>query len=156
MKYISTLLAVKDIKKSRQFYEEIFHEEVKFDFGRNIVFKSGICLQQDFALLADISPESIVERSHNMELYYEASDFESELNRLAEYQSIKYVHPLKIHAWKQQVIRIYDPDYHIIEIGEAMESVAKKYLQKGYSIEETAKIIQHPIAFVKSVELGKK
>lgn len=27
------------------------------------------------------------------------------------------------HSWGQRVIRIYDPDCHVIEIGESMEYV---------------------------------
>lgn len=48
--------------------------------------------------------------------------------------------------------RIYDPDYHIIEIGESMAVIAKRYLNDGYSVEETAEIIQHPVEFVEMVK----
>lgn len=36
---------------------------------------------------------------------------------------IEYVNPLMQHDWGQRVIRIYDPDRHVIEIGESI----KKY-----------------------------
>ena len=49
-------------------------------------------------------------------------------------------------------MRIYDPDHHIIEIGESMAVIARRYLANGYSVEETAKIIQHPVEFVKSCD----
>ena len=58
----------------------------------------------------------------------------------------------KKHDWQQRVVRIYDPDMHIIEIGESMAVIAKRYLAQGHSIEETAKIIQHPVEFVRSVQ----
>ncbi|MDP4183301.1 MAG: glyoxalase/bleomycin resistance/dioxygenase family protein, partial [Bacillota bacterium] len=29
--------------------------------------------------------------------------------------------------------------------------IARRYIKQGFSVEETAKIIQHPIEFVKSV-----
>lgn len=60
------------------------------------------------------------------------------------------MHPPKKHDWQQRVVRIYDPDYHIIEIGESMAFIAKRYLSQGYSEEETSKIIQHPIEFVRN------
>ena len=56
------------------------------------------------------------------------------------------------HEWKQRVVRIYDPDHHIIEIGESMAVIARRYLANGYSVEETAKIIQQPVEFVKSCD----
>ena len=31
---------------------------------------------------------------------------------------INYVHPVKEHSWGQRVVRFYDPDCHIIEVGE--------------------------------------
>lgn len=33
-------------------------------------------------------------------------------------------------------------------MGESMAVIAKRYLDEGYSVEETSKIIQHPIEFV--------
>jgi hypothetical protein len=38
---------------------------------------------------------------------------------------------------------------HIIEIGESMVSVVKRFLNQGLSVEETAQRTQHPIEFVK-------
>jgi hypothetical protein len=46
-------------------------------------------------------------------------------------------------------MRFYDPDMHIIEVGESMESVARRFLRKGLSVEETAKRILMPEEFVK-------
>lgn len=37
-------------------------------------------------------------------------------------------------------------------IGESMAVIAKRYLKDGYTVEETAKIIQHPVEFVKMVK----
>lgn len=83
-----------------------------------------------------------------MELYFEVEDFDAFMQKIQECENIKYVHQPKKYDWKQRVVRIYDPDYHIIEIGESMSIIAKRYLDEGYSIEETSKIIQHPIEFV--------
>ena len=41
---------------------------------------------------------------------------------------IEYVHPLRKYEWQQRVVRIYDPDMHIIEIGESMAMIARRYL----------------------------
>jgi hypothetical protein len=61
---------------------------------------------------------------------------------------VQHVHPPKKHEWQQRVVRIYDPDWHIIEIGESMAMIARRYLDDGYPVEETAKIIQYPLEFV--------
>jgi hypothetical protein len=43
------------------------------------------------------------------------------------------------HSWGQRVIRFYDLDKHIIEVGEAMKIVVKRFLSQGLSMEDTAK-----------------
>lgn len=69
--------------------------------------------------------------------------------KLKDIDSIRYVHELKEQPWGQRVIRLYDPDMHIIEIGEPMQSVVKRLLSKGLSVEETVKKTLMPEEFVK-------
>lgn len=83
-----------------------------------------------------------------MELYFEAEDFDEFIQKLKAYKDVEYVHAPKKHDWQQRVVRIYDPDRHIIEIGESMAVIVKRYIADGYSVEETAKIIQSPVEFV--------
>jgi len=45
---------------------------------------------------------------------------------------------------------------HIIEVGEKMETVVKRFIRQGLSIEETAERTQHPIEFVKACNLEGK
>ena len=118
------------------------------DLGKNVTFSGGFAIQEDFAWLTDIDPASVVKNSHNMELYFEVDDFDAFLQLLAEHKEVKLVHPPKKHEWQQRVVRIYDPDLHMIEVGESMEVIAKRYLAQGLSVEEVSQIIQHPVEFV--------
>ncbi len=145
--YKLPLLAVKDVEASKKFYGELFGLTVAMDLGRNVTFSAGFAIQQDFAWLCDLPKESVVERSHNMELYFEVEDFDTFLERLAAFD-VEQVHPPKTHEWKQRVARIYDPDGHIIEIGESMAVIARRFLAQGKTPEETAALIQHPIEFI--------
>jgi len=38
---------------------------------------------------------------------------------------------------------------HIIEVGESMEIVIKRFLKQGLSVEETANRTMHPIEYVR-------
>ena len=38
------------------------------------------------------------------------------------------MHPVKEHSWGQRVVRFYDPDRHIIEVGENMKVVCRRFL----------------------------
>lgn len=148
MNFKLALLAVKDVNVSKKFYKELFNQEVVLDLGRNVTFSGGFAIQEDFAWLVDLPVNSVVEKSNNMELYFEVDDFDEFIQKMKDYRNIEYVHQPKKHEWQQRVVRIYDPDHHIIEIGESMAVIAKRYLAKGYSVEETSKIIQHPIEFL--------
>ena len=148
MKFELPLLAVQDVEVSKKFYKELFEQEVVLDLGRNVTFSGGFAIQQDFAWLTDIDPDSVIRNSHNMELYFEVDDFDEFLTLLEKHKEVELVHSPKKHKWQQRVVRIYDPDYHMIEIGESMEVIAKRYLSQGLSVKEVSEIIQHPVEFV--------
>jgi catechol 2,3-dioxygenase-like lactoylglutathione lyase family enzyme len=155
MKFVCPLIAVSDLEASKQFYQKVFNQEVTLDLGWNVSFSGGFAIQLNFDKLLGLNPDSVVTRSHNFELYFEDDDFDSLMKKLEQYPEIEYVHPPKKYEWQQRVVRIYDPDKHIIEIGESMAAIVRRYLAEGHSIAETAHIIQHPIAFVQNVANGK-
>lgn len=148
MKFKLAVLAVEDVNRSKQFYSELFDQTVALDLGKNVTFNSGFGVQEDFAWLTSLNKDSVIKKAHNMELYFEVDDFDDFLQRLCAYNPLEYVHPPMKHDWQQRVVRIYDPDGHVIEIGESMEVIARRYLHQGFSIQETAEIIQHPLDFV--------
>lgn len=148
MRFRLPLLAVQDVEASKMFYRQLFDQEVALDLGKNVTFNGGFAIQENFAWLADIDPDSVMKNSHNMELYFEVDDFDAFLRLLDQHPEVQRVHPPKKHEWQQRVIRIYDPDFHMIEVGESMEIIAKRYLSQGLSVEQVASLIQHPVAFV--------
>lgn len=150
MRYSGVLLAVSDLDKSKKFYQELFDQTIVLDLGWNVTFSGGFIIQLNFDKLTNIPKDKIIKKSNNMELYFEVDDFDAFLEKLHTYPGIEYVNEPIQCDWKQRIVRIYDPDYHIIEIGESMRIIAKRYLSQGYSVEETSKIIQHPIEFVRS------
>ena len=139
MKYSCTMITVKDIGSSRKFYESLFGLEVYQDYGKNISFSCGLSLQQDFDLLANIPKDKILRESNNMELYFEEEDFDGFLEKLKRYPDIRYLHDAIEYPWGQRVIRFYDPDGHIIEVGEEMRMIVRRFLDSGLSIEQTSK-----------------
>lgn len=108
MKFKLALLAVKDVNVSKQFYKELFNQEVILDLGRNVTFSGGFAIQEDFAWLTDVPVNSVIEKSNNMELYFEVDDFDRVIQKMKNYRNIEYVHQPKKHEWQQRVVRIYD------------------------------------------------
>ena len=154
MRYQSALIAVKNVKKSLAFYQHWFGMEVEVDLGWNIGLKGGLALQEHFAELVGLPENSVFEKSHNMELYFDCENLDELEQRLLKDPSIEWVHPIKEYPWKQRVIRIYDPDHHMIEIGESMPMVFRRLIAQGHSIEDTATLTEHPLAYVRAVVEG--
>jgi catechol 2,3-dioxygenase-like lactoylglutathione lyase family enzyme len=151
LKFVCPLIAISNLEVSRKFYEEVLGQKVVLNLGWNVWFSGVFSIQLNFADIISIERNTVMKKSHNFELYFEEDDFDAFIVHLKRFDNIQYVHQPKKHEWQQRVVRIYDPDMHIIEIGESMAVIAKRYLSQGLSVEETAKIIQHPIEFVKSV-----
>ena len=145
MKYIGTVLAVDDIKLSRKFYEEIFGLEVCQDYGINISFTCGLSLQESFDWLVDIPKEKILKQTNNMELYFETEDLDAFVEILQKRSDIDIVNEVKEYPWGQRVIRLYDLDKHIIEVGENMLLVIQRFLDSGLTKEQTAERMNLPL-----------
>ena len=136
MKHVCTLISVADINASRKFYEDLFGLEVFQDYGRNIAFTCGLALQQDFDWLVDLPKEKVLKKSNNAEIIFEEQDFDGFLKKLEEYPDIEYLGEVTEHSWGQRVIRFYDLDGHIIEVGEDMKMVIQRFLDTGMAMEE--------------------
>ena len=138
MKYVCVVISVADINAARKFYEDLFGLEVYQDYGRNIAFTCGLALQQDFDWLVNIPKEKVLKKSNNAEVGFEEQNFDGFLNKLKEYPDIEYLGEVIEHSWGQRVIRFYDLDGHLIEVGEDMKMVIKRFLNTGMSMEEVS------------------
>lgn len=136
MKHVYMLISVADINAARKFYEDLFGLEVFQDYGRNIAFTCGLALQQDFDWLVDLPKEKVLKKSNNAEIVFEEQDFDGFLNKLKEYPDIEYLGEVIEHSWGQRVIRFYDLDGHIIEVGEDMKMVIQRILDSGMTMGE--------------------
>jgi catechol 2,3-dioxygenase-like lactoylglutathione lyase family enzyme len=134
-----TLLSVRNIETSRSFYEDLFGLKVISDYGKNIVFSCRLALQEEFDKLISISEREIVAKSNNAEIVFEESDFDSFLEKLQSHPDVACLGDVKEQSWGQRVIHFYDPDGHLIEVGEDMKVVARRFLNEEMSIEQAAK-----------------
>ena len=117
MKLKNILIVVKDIDKAREFYHKLFGIDLVLDNDGNMILTEGLVLQ-DEKIWKSFLDRDIVPKSNSCELYFEEQDIESfveKLNRL--YPSIEYVNHLMTHSWGQRVIRFYDLDGNLIEVG---------------------------------------
>ncbi len=147
MKLLSSMLVVRDMEKSLKFYKEILGLDVILDFGANKTLTGGLALQTLETYKAFIGTEDISFGGNNFEIYFEEDDFDAFAKKLHDC-AVKSVHPVKEHSWGQRVIRFYDPDRHIIEVGENMKSVCRRFLDSGMTAEQTARRMDVPLDYV--------
>lgn len=138
MKYSYTVISVTDINAARKFYEDLFGLEVFQDYGKNIAFTCGLALQQDFDWLVGLPKDNVLKKTNNMELCFEEQDFDNFLNKLKNYPGVECLGDMIEHSWGQRVIRFYDLDHHIIEVGEDMKMVVNRFLASGMTMEEVS------------------
>ena len=138
MKYTCVDISVANINAARRFYQDLFGLEVYQDYGKNIAFTCGLALQQDFDWLVNLTKEKIIKKSNNAEIVFEEQDFDGFLNKLKAYSNIEYLGEVIEHSWGQRVIRFYDPDGHVIEVGEDMKMVIQRFLNAGMTMEEVS------------------
>ncbi|PRR82509.1 glyoxalase [Clostridium vincentii] len=136
MKYTCTVISVADINLSRKFYEDLFEVELYQNYGINISFTCGLSLQQEFDWLINLPKEEILEKSNNIELCFEEENFDNFIEKLKEYPNIKYLGDVIEHSWGQRVVRFYDLDGHLIEVGEYMKMVINRFFAIGLTIDE--------------------
>ncbi|GAU79658.1 VOC family protein [Fusibacter sp. 3D3] len=148
MTYKGCLLAVKDIVASKYFYEKVLHQNAVMDIGVHVAFE-GFSLQQGYAELVEVAVNSVKERSHNFQLYFEVEDLDKVYAEMKSISDLHWLHEIREYPWGQRDIRVYDPDNHIVEIAEDMNTVINRFLNQGMSLEEIAKRTMFPLEVVK-------
>jgi catechol 2,3-dioxygenase-like lactoylglutathione lyase family enzyme len=137
VKFTAPLIVVEDIARSRNFYEQVLGQTVKFDFGENVQFDGdfSIHLKPHYQMrLGGEDTFPVTKKAHWGELYFKTDELETIQQRLNA-AGVEFIHPVREQPWGERVMRFYDPDGHIIEIGEALESVARRFHRDGQTIE---------------------
>ena len=120
MRLKNVLIVVKDIEKSRKFYHDLFGIDLVLDNDGNMILTEGLVLQ-DEKIWKSFLGRDILSQNNACELYFEEQDIEVFVEKLERlYPSIEYVNRLMTHSWGQRVIRFYDLDGNLIEVGTPM------------------------------------
>lgn len=120
MKFVNPLPFVNDMDRSKQFYSEVMDLRILEDHGDFVRFETGFALHAGKSLHQTVfgnAPD--VDRPYgrlNLVLYFEVEDIDSTFERIAE--KVELIHEVRRESWGQRVFRFFDPDRHIVEIGE--------------------------------------
>ncbi|NBK92312.1 glyoxalase [bacterium 1XD21-13] len=151
MRLKNVLIVVKDIDRSKRFYQDLFGLRTITDFGGNVILTEGLVLQ-DKSTWEQLIEKETIHGDGDMELYFEENQMDDFLKKLEAYpEPVRYLNKPMEHAWGQRVVRIYDPDGHMIEVGEAMDFVARRFCRAGMTLEEIAEKTQLPLDQVQGI-----
>lgn len=148
MKFVCSLIAAQDLEKSKRFYRDVLGLNVTTDFGANVTLDGGIALQTIGSWQEFIGQRAVTLSHHASELYFEETDMDRFLAHLRNFDK-SYVHPPLEHSWGQRVVRFYDPDHHIIEVGEDMVMVVKRFAGSGMTDAQISERMDVPPSYVR-------
>jgi len=154
IQYHSAAIFVKNIEASKKFYVGILGQAIDLDFGKNVILKGGITLWEvnpDHIIPKRLGIESISnEKSNRFELYFETEDIDAVSGRLKK-NGVECLHPLHEEPWGQRTIRFFDPDRHLIEIGEALKTLVRRLIRENMTPEQVSKKTSIPLPTVKEL-----
>ena len=140
MGFVSSILVVEDIARSRLLYENLLRMKVTADFGiYNVGFEGGLSLYGKAFFQELIDGRVSLDRHNNVVLYFEVADLE-ELEKEITGNGFAFIHKIREQPWKQRTFRFYDYDNHILEIAEKMDVVIHRLLEEGNSVEDVSKL----------------
>jgi catechol 2,3-dioxygenase-like lactoylglutathione lyase family enzyme len=145
LKNCTPVLFVKDALKSRDFYTSMLGMTVIMNNGdQNFMFKEGFAIWQ-------ISEENIIPKKIGLdkisdsnapsrfELCFETEELDT-ICQILKNHHIKFMHEINTELWGQRTIRFYDPNGHLIEVGEAMQIFLRRiYEEEGENLEATSR-----------------
>jgi uncharacterized glyoxalase superfamily protein PhnB len=153
LRFMCPLLVVEDMERSRKFYTEIMEQMVRYDYGENVTFHGDFAIHRSDHYQKLLGDHEIHYRSNNFELYFEHDDVDTFFQRIA--QQVEIIHPPLEQPWRQKVMRLYDPDGHVLEVGESLEHTARRLLREGLTESQVAGILTMPLEFVQAANPGK-
>lgn len=152
IKFHSSVIITKDIELMKQFYTEVLHQEVAFDFGGCIVFKNGFSLwklDQNHTITKKTGSAFHESGNKNMELCFETDDFDAVVGFL-EQKGLNYLHKVYEENWGQQTLRFYDPENNLVEVGETLDCFIKRFHAQGMNAEAISKRTSVPVDYIKN------
>jgi catechol 2,3-dioxygenase-like lactoylglutathione lyase family enzyme len=152
--YLSAVVFVKDINVAKKFYTETLGFAVDLDFGTNVGLVGGLTLWQiDPAHIIPnrLGMSSVGDRGVNrFELYFETEDLAAARQRIRQGGG-EFLHEIHEEPWGQRTLRFFDPDRHLIEIGESMSGFVKRFRDEGMNAEQVSRRTSVPLAKVEEI-----
>lgn len=153
LRFANTVLAVSDMERSIAFYEDVLGDRVATDFGKSVVFESGLalCKAEDFEKETGLK---VSFGGNAVEISFTDHDFSGFVDYLQTFSDIEYIKAPSSADSRRRSVIFFDPDRHIIEVCEEIDDMVKRLLESGLSVSEISDIHGLPLEYIRMV--GKK
>lgn len=119
VQFRNPILFVRDMEASKAFYNGLLGIGIKQDFDSFVLLEGNLGLHR-----ADLFYEYLQKPysgeamgRDNLDLYF-TSDHLPELQQRLIDAGFEVFFPLQLTSWGETLFRVYDPDRHIVEIGD--------------------------------------
>ena len=130
MLFKGTLIVVEDCSAALKYYQDMFGLSLVQDNDGNMELTSQIYLQER-RYWEKFTDRNVIPESNSTELYFEEPDIDAFVEKLEKlYPNTEYVNRLMTHSWGQRVVRFYDPDGNLIEVGTPALKIHSSLLLK--------------------------
>lgn len=120
IRFVNPIPFVRDIQISKDFYSSILKLGVEEEHDDFVRFETGFAIHEARSLektIWGLVSDDITQLGRkNLLLYFEHDDIDALFSEVLG--NVELIHPIVMQACGQRVFRFYDPDGHVIEIGE--------------------------------------
>jgi len=128
------VLFVTDIARSRAVYEGAFGLVPEVETGAMVAYKGGLAIWEATSARTVVYGDPMegvgTATRHGAEVWFETDDPEGSSRRVAA-AGLTFLHPVREEAWGQKTFRCFDPDGHLIEVGETMAGFIRRMRAEG-------------------------
>jgi len=127
--FVNTIVFVKDLERSKAFYTELLDQKILEDFRTITFFENHLVLHQANSIIKTVFKKCSFKMAfrqgrRNVLIYFETKELQAMFKRIKEAE-VPMIHGIERQAWGQKVFRFYDPDRHIVEVGEPFRAEEK-------------------------------
>ncbi|MBR5474307.1 MAG: hypothetical protein IKU83_02735 [Lachnospiraceae bacterium] len=123
MRLKNFVIVVDDMEQSMKFYSDLFGLVKVREFEGNIILSDGLVLQERKSWEHAIKQE-VSYQGHSCILYFETPSLIKFLEKVwASAWAVNLVHPMGEDGSDRHLVRLYDPDGHVIEVSECITTM---------------------------------
>ncbi len=119
IKLHTTIVFTKDIPASKAFYHGLLGLAVLHEDDTFVLLEGNLGLHRADVFYGYLEKPYNGEAmgKDNLDLYFTTDALEEAEQKLRD-AGVKFIHGIKKFHWGERLFRVYDPDGHIVEIGE--------------------------------------